>query len=79
MGSKPISHSKERKNMKKIITTIAKYISLIIFGMILFIPCRTYAMAHRVDPNLIGGEILILFVPVIVGLLIDANKYYNRG
>lgn len=77
MGSNPILRSTKKKGkiMRKTLNVIFGYISMGLLGFILFVPCRIYAMGHRVDPSLFGGEILVLFLPFIIMLLVRVSKY----
>ena len=58
----------------KILNVIFAYASMLILGAMLFVLCRPYAMAHRADPSLYGGEVLLIFVPSIIMLFIMAGR-----
>ncbi|MBQ4447463.1 MAG: hypothetical protein II897_04130 [Clostridia bacterium] len=49
--------------MKALKKTIVGYAIAIAVGVILFFVCRPYALAHRADQTLKGGEYLLIGFP----------------
>lgn len=60
--------------MKKVVKSILTYGAALILGAALTLLVRPYARAHRADPSLIGGEILMPAYTVAAAAVVRGLK-----
>lgn len=59
----------------KLFKIVCGYIAAGALGIGMYLCARPYALAHRTDPSLYGGEVLLIFIPLIIRLLRRAARY----
>lgn len=64
--------------LKKAFTALRPYLIALIVGVILMWICTPYAKAHRENPSLIGGEILLPALPVLIVVFAKSFKEFRQ-